>query len=650
MRVKSLGLFFAVLLSISSGEREHRGIMKLLTEILVKQNIPSRVTAYLCWTKNTQMVFLKQLSGRSLPVKMNSFEVEEYQLFPNEHHVFLLDLDCAGSVDVLEKARRQKLFDRPFRWIFWGEANYSLIENEFFGVDSRVFFIEKIDEEYGVKLLYKREPKSEIFNENELAKWSPLQGFTRFNDYSAAKNRTDLMGMNINISCVYTNPDTLNHLEDYRNIHIDPLSKLSWILIHHLMSILNASSTAVFQNTWGYRDPNTSLFSGMIGDLQTGRAELGGTASFFTLDRIDVVEFYASSAPTYMKFIFRAPPLSYVTNVFTLPFHTYVWYSSFILIILIFFAIYVIVRWEWKDPYFRGKIEVMHDGSVAPLQPTFLSVILMEIGAITQQGTDTEPKSNAGRIATIFTFVALMFLYTSYSANIVALLQSTTESIRTLEDLLSSRISLGVQDIVYAHHYFEIAAEPVRKAIYQQKIAPKGQKPNFMTIEEGVSKMQKGFFGFHVEVSGGYKVVADLFQEHEKCGLKEISYLNLIEPWLAMKKDSPYKEIFKVGMRKIHESGLQRREVNKLYLKKPVCHSKGSNFGSAGLLDCYAAFLLFGIGMGCSMTFFFLEFLVDKYKHNLKKNFVRVLDEGGGGSLENSKSTIDVDVVRENYY
>lgn len=90
---------------------------------------------------------------------------------------------------------------------------------------------------------------------------------------------------------------------------------------------------------------------------------------------------------------------------------------------------------------------------------------MLEIGAISQQGTDVEPKSAAGRIATIFAFISLMFLYTSYSANIVALLQSTTDSMRTLDDLLSSRIKLGVEDIVYAHYYFSVRLRNVNAGV-----------------------------------------------------------------------------------------------------------------------------------------------------------------------------------------
>lgn len=154
-----------------------------------------------------------------------------------------------------------------------------------------------------------------------------------------------------------------------------------------------------------------------------------------------------------MKFIFRAPPLSYVKNVFVLPFDTLVWYACLIFVLVTPFALYIISNWEWKEPEFRKKIE----GTSGVLASDLMDSIMFEIGAISQQGTDSEPKSMSGRIAAIFMFINLMFLYTSYSAYIVVLLQSTTDSIKTLDDLLNSRMKLGVKDIVYAHHYFTVS-------------------------------------------------------------------------------------------------------------------------------------------------------------------------------------------------
>lgn len=62
-----------------------------------------------------------------------------------------------------------------------------------------------------------------------------------------------------------------------------------------------------------------------------------------------------------------------------------------------------------------------------------------------------------GRFATLILFITLMFMYVCYSANIVALLQTSSNSIKTLEDLLSSRIPLGVDDTVFNHFFFTVS-------------------------------------------------------------------------------------------------------------------------------------------------------------------------------------------------
>lgn len=59
--------------------------------------------------------------------------------------------------------------------------------------------------------------------------------------------------------------------------------------------------------------------------------------------------------------------------------------------------------------------------------------------------------------------IAALNLYASYTANIVALLQSTTDSIKTPADLLHSPLKLGAQDVVYSRHYFKVPLEILKK-------------------------------------------------------------------------------------------------------------------------------------------------------------------------------------------
>lgn len=140
----------------------------------------------------------------------------------------------------------------------------------------------------------------------------------------------------------------------------------------------------------------------------------------------------------------------------------------------------------------------------------------------------------------------MLFIYTSYTANIVALLQSSSTAIKTLEDLLTYNMEFGVEDIPYHRFWFPAQTEQTRRTIYTQKIAPPNQPDRYMNLSYGVSRVRQGFFAFHMEFSSGYRLMEETFYEHEKCGINEINYLNLISPWFVIQKNSPYKEVLKL--------------------------------------------------------------------------------------------------------
>lgn len=60
------------------------------------------------------------------------------------------------------------------------------------------------------------------------------------------------------------------------------------------------------------------------------------------------------------------------------------------------------------------------------------------------------------RAVILMLLVTALSLYTAYTANIVALLQSTSDSIKTVEDLMNSPLKIGIHDIVYNRYYFKV--------------------------------------------------------------------------------------------------------------------------------------------------------------------------------------------------
>ncbi|XP_063896895.1 uncharacterized protein LOC135118514 [Helicoverpa armigera] len=355
--------------------------------------------------------------------------------------------------------------------------------------------------------------------------------------------RLDIDGYEISICYVLTNNESVNHLSDGLDDHIDTITKVNFPTTNHLLDFLNAKRKYIFANTWGYRVNGS--WNGMTGYLVRGEVEVGGSPMFFTFERVSIVDYIASPTPTRSKFVFQQPKLSYENNLFLLPFNTTVWYSTIALVFIIYLVLLLVTKWEWKKT--QDLLET-REKDAGVLRANVVDIIVLIFGAACQQGSPSELKGSLGRVVMLVLFLALMFLYTSYSANIVALLQSSSSHIKTLEDLLHSRIKFGVHDTVFNRYYFSTATEPIRKAIYEKKVAPPGTTPRFMTMDEGVIQMRKGLFAFHMETGVGYKFVGKYFNEGEKCGLREIQYLQVIDPWLAVRKNTPFREMFKIGV------------------------------------------------------------------------------------------------------
>nr|WPO56523.1 ionotropic receptor [Leucinodes orbonalis] len=592
-------------------------------DIISAMGKPSTVIATLCWLDYEKVQFYKAMNilvKNSVQVVAVNHTKENYG--QDQHIVFVADLTCLNISEYFDKKREESRFRSPYRWILidanTNESN-DIIPESITHIDilpdAEVIVIRYVKEDsFDLYSIYKISA-DDNWRREFYGTWNLKDRSVITNPYfeSYALQRKDLLGYEIRICYVLTDKDSVNHLTDEVNDHIDTITKVNFPTTNHLIDFLNASRKFIFADTWGYRVNGT--WNGMTGYLIREEVEIGGSPMFFTSERISVVDYIASPTPTRSKFVFQQPKLSYENNLFALSFRTSVWYSSTGLIVLLLLAIFVVALWEWK----KSAHDVKREHDPGTLRANLVDVTILIFGAICQQGSPAELKGSLGRVVMLILFLALMFLYTSYSANIVALLQSSSSQIRTLDDLLHSRLKFGVHDTVFNRYYFSTATEPVRKAIYEKKVAPPGTTPRFMTMDDGVKRMRKGLFAFHMETGVGYKFVGKYFKEGEKCGLREIQYLQVIDPWLAVRKNTPYKEMFKIGLKRIQEHGLQSRENRLLYEKRPKCSGRESNFVSVSMVDCYPALLILSYGALLSLICLGFEFTVHQRQKIINK-------------------------------
>lgn len=106
---------------------------------------------------------------------------------------------------------------------------------------------------------------------------------------------------------------------------------------------------------------------------------------------------------------------------------------------------------------------------------TAFDIVSFVLGAVCQQGTHLEIPTTSGRFIVLTTFLATLAMFTSYSASIVALLQSPSHLIRTIDDLLKSPLKMSLQEAGYNRYNYQIENISLLQKVYNTKIKPMGK-------------------------------------------------------------------------------------------------------------------------------------------------------------------------------
>lgn len=96
-------------------------------------------------------------------------------------------------------------------------------------------------------------------------------------------------------------------------------------------------------------------------------------------------------------------------------------------------------------------------------------------GAVCQQGTHLVIPTTSGRFIIMTTFLATLAIFTSYSASIVALLQSPSHLIRTIDDLMNSPLKMALQEAGYNRYNYLMENISILNEVYDKKIKPMGK-------------------------------------------------------------------------------------------------------------------------------------------------------------------------------
>lgn len=422
---------------------------------------PSQISTVFCGNIHQEYNLIKLFStdNNSGPIFTPTSTIASYS--GQFQHLFIVDINQCHPSQLLPIFSKNEMSLSFSRWLIIdtgkpsGAIDIQQIQEVFRDVElsqsSEIMFLEYDAEFLKVLMVYKMDRVHSSTLVFEEMGYFPNASSSHFIDTRIHKvtsmRRKDMKGVGLPIASVLRNPDSINHYFDFVDIEVDTVGKSGHRLGVSVLQFMNATPEIILNNSWGSFNATSQQWTGMLGDIISGRAEFGGTPSFIVSERADVIEYMSVSLESWTKIVFRAPKLSYTTNVYLLPFAKSVWVAAIILFAVITLLLLAASIGEWK---------LSKTGATEEQRPRFIDILFVIFSAICNQGSSFNVHSVGGRIILLSCLVLVVCLFVSYCAFIVVLLQSPSTNIKTAQDVLNSRMQIGAEDTVYNRYWLKV--------------------------------------------------------------------------------------------------------------------------------------------------------------------------------------------------
>ncbi|XP_025421996.1 probable glutamate receptor [Sipha flava] len=373
------------------------------------------------------------------------------------------------------------------------------------------------------------------------------------------RSRTNFRGIELKATTVITDFDNFFGFDQTPNTAtgFDVYTHMHYPMVQLLAYQLNFKFNISFTNDYGWSYGNGS-FSGLTGVLQREESDLGAVGTIMRVDRMTAVDYTVGTISLENNILFRQPKLSSIKNIHIQPFRNEVW--LIILFLFVGFVTIIILMNRFKA---NGKKSL-----------TILDIIELVLGAICQQGTVNVLNMISIKVVVIVLFLTSLFIFNAYSAKIVSLFQSTSVTIKNINDFANEKsVTMSIQISPYA--------KPLKKNIAHQLINRK-------------------------------------WLEAEKCGLSEIQIFQLPTLAIPVIKKSGHRDVFKQKLIQQQEVGIRKRFIERWTPPKLTCDSMkiNKNYVSVSVKEIYPTLKLFSYGILLSFVVFTFELASDYFFDN----------------------------------
>ena len=387
-------------------------------------------------------------------------------------------------------------------------------------------------------------------------------------------------------------------------------------LIHELSKLVGFKYKfkEVSDLKYGVREvkPNgTVTWSGIIGEILTGVADLAIADLTITSSREEAVDFTLPFMNTGISIVFKKPT-NKVTTLFSFlsPFSLDVWvyvlcaYSG---VSVILFIVGHISPYEWSNPHPCRQ----EDSAVMKNSFSLLNSFWFTIGSLMQQGSDLAPKSMSTRAMASTWYFFTLIMISSYTANLAAFLtvEKIVYPIENAKDLSEqTEIKYGCVESGSTRTFFKDSQIETYKKIYQFM---ETHRTYVRSNDEGKERVEQGNFAFFME-STSIEYITE-----RNCNLTQIgSPLDSKNYGIATRKFPPYKRPYRMllsqAILQLQENGMLHVLKNRWWKERHgvgTCSDDGKGGGvtELSLANVGGVFVVLLGGMGLAFILALFE-------------------------------------------
>ncbi|KAI4498716.1 hypothetical protein M0802_006183 [Mischocyttarus mexicanus] len=446
--------------------------------------------------------------------------------------------------------------------------------------------------------------------------WIPEMSSMKPDSELSLQNKTFLVliSMTKPYGMVKESATMLSGNERYEGFGIDIIEELSKSLG------FNYTFEVQIDSVYGSYINKTGKWSGMLGKIIEGRADLAITDLTITSDRESAVDFTMPFMNLGISILYQRPtkaPPSFFS--FLSPFSNDVWIcllGAFIFVSVLFSVIGRLCPAEWNNPY-----PCIEEPEELENQFTLKNSFMFTIGSIMQQGSDVAPIGFSTRMMAGCWWFFCLIIISSYTANLTACLAiaANIPPFTNVEELARQKtIKYGAKVGGSTFEFFKEASYQTYKDMYNYMTST----DNVLTKDndEGLKKVLTENYAFLMESSSIEYII------QRECNVTKVGGLLDQKGYgIAMKKDSLYRHQLNTAILKLQESGRVTELKKKWWTQKRgggKCEEGAapSSAEELNLSNVGGVFLVLFVGIGFSLIFTIFELVWEVAMKSIKEN------------------------------